>query len=431
MSTSTTTHLSDLKAKLSRISAMRRLWLVTFRCMSEQATLSDADLDLAGASDKKLNELIATIHKVAIFPKERLSPLRRICNDVYRELKDKGILLGNSGAYIIPNSYTAEVQAFLEERANAYRHEIDTILRDYTDIYTAQVAKATQDIADVHLREVIIDLIPTKEEFKKRTYCTFAPYALALSEAVSDTDLEQVASSLEAIHNDENRRFLGKIYELYATYTTRLNAELSATGKTRLAQLNNLISRSSEVFARLDLALRGTAAYADLCAMRKLQARLNDEVVIYTETIASGPYVADFLIAKLKLYTEALSSEESFKRFTAPATPEPSAMPQPKADAITCETYSVTNSDLNGDEDVSFNAQPFDISDAIKAVRSLHEDSTVTTAKAVELCANPKILTQGKPAAVKVQDSKELPQDAPVRPTAAVGLAASRRFTFR
>lgn len=390
------TQISALKDKLGRISAMRRLWLVTFRCMSEQATLPDGKLELAGASAEKINEYIATIHKVTVFPRERLSPLRKICYEVYRELKDKGLLVGNSGAYIIPNKYTQEVREFLDQKAREYRREIAKISADYKSIYDEQVLLATRDINDVTLRNVIIDLIPTKDEFVKRTYCSFAPYALALADSWESSDLEKIAQDVEEIHAEENRRFLDKIHEIFAAYLPRLDAELAVNRTARMSLLNAVCKRADEAFSRLDLALRGTAAYADLQAMfRFYKDGIIDAIVTYTESIAKGPVVPDFLTGILRMRVAALSSHEKFRDF---CKLQNAAQPQcgnlPAGDET--EAVSIAASDFDGadtDADPEYREESFDITQAIRSISDLQlsQDAAETAVSAADPGSDPKI----------------------------------------
>lgn len=404
MSTSTavasSAQLSALKDKLSRISAMRRLWLVTFRCMSEQATLPDGKLELAGAPEEKINEYIDTIHKVTVFPRERLTPLRKICYEVYRELKDKGLLLGNSGAYIIPNKYTQEVQLFLDRKAREYREVIARITADYKSIYDDQVRLATQDIKDVTLRNVIIDLIPTKDEFVKRTYCSYAPYALALSDSdgMEAEDLERIARNVEEVHEEENRRFLGKIHEIFAAYLPRLDAELAVNHTARMSLLNSVRKRADEGFSRLDFTLRGTSVYADLQAMQRFYKEgIVDTVVTYMENIARGQDIPDFLAQELRDKVDALSSPEKF-RDCCKLKP----VPQPAAESgkAEVESFSISGADFGGEESAKtipeYREESFDITSAIKAVKDLQMpqgDPEAAAPVAANSGSDPQVLT--------------------------------------
>ena len=408
-STSSASQLAALKDKLGRISAMRRLWLVTFRCMSEQATLPDGKLEQAGAAEEKINEYIDTIHKVTVFPRERLTPLRKICYEVYRELKDKGLLLGNSGAYIIPNKYTKEVQVFLDRKAREYREEIAKIAADYKSIYDEQVRLATLDIKDVTLRNVIIDLIPTKDEFVKRTYCSYAPYALALSDGMDEEDLKQIAQNVEEVHEEENRRFLGKIHEIFAAYLQRLEAEMAVNKTGRTGSLYAVCKRANEAFSRLDFALRGTSLYADLQAMHSYYKEgIVETIVVYMESIARGQDIPNFLAEDLKAKVEVLSSPEKFRDVCKlKNAPKPQPQTAPKNGEI--ESYSISSSQFEGkgtSAEPQYQAESFDITKAIKTIKDLQMPTGNPDAAAncaVESGSDPQVLTHadgGDPVAV-------------------------------
>ena len=445
MSTSTavassSAQLSALKDKLSRISAMRRLWLVTFRCMSEQATLPDGKLELAGATEEKINEYIDTIHKVTVFPRERLTPLRRICYEVYRELKDKGLLLGNSGAYIIPNKYTQEVQFFLDRKAREYREVIARITADYKSIYDDQVRLATQDIADVTLRNVIIDLIPTKDEFVKRTYCSYAPYALALSDSdgMEAEDLEMIARNVEEVHEEENRRFLGKIHDIFAAYLPRLDAELAVNHTARMSLLNSVCKRANEAFSRLDFTLRGTSVYADLQAMNRFYQEGVVSVVTYMENIARGQDIPDFLAKTLRAKVDALSSPVKFRDCCKlAAAPQTATEPQ-KAEV---ESFSISGAKFGDDESTKtipeYREESFDISSAIKAVKDLQmpQDNPEAAAPvAANSGSDPQVLTNADhdaPVAVipcdpLVEEDREQTAPAAAAPVTAAPVVTSK-----
>ena len=392
--------LSALRNKLSTISSMRRLWLVTFRCMSDSAALPDGELERTGNSDDQINDYIKTFHKVAVFPRERLAPLRSICTEVYKTLKDKGLLLGNSGAYIIPNRYTGNVQDFLDKKAQEYRAEIAKIIADYKSVYESQVHFATRGIADEHLRSVIINLIPTKEEFIKRNYCSFAPYALALSDGVSDEDLQKIAPNVEEIHAEENRRFLNKIYEIFATYLQRYDAEMEENKVTRAALLFQTAKRAEQMFGRLNIALAGTEVYADLQAMRRIYGDIRNVVLVYMENLAKGDqYVPDHLCDFLRAKVEALSSPENFKAYCGTKS-----APHKNGDALQAvktESYSISSEDFGVKDqgnDSEYEAKPVDVSTMIAEIKALQPLPDSRSAADDAADPDPQVLTSAPSA---------------------------------